>query len=131
MIATEPAFAPVPPPPPPPRRAPRSAVETSLRWLGLAAGVATAAGAFVVAGFVALACGCVGDETTGICAEHAAIVPPLEWVVFLTAVISPLAGGVATFVRRQGRWVAGGAAVACAMTWLMFDLARTQSGLLG
>jgi hypothetical protein len=132
MIATEPAWKPQINRSEPPAGSigERPAVKSAVRALNIVGGVAVAAVAFVFVGLVAALSGCVGDESTGICVDHAGLVPVLEWAIFLTAVIAPLAGGIVAFIRREVLWLLAGTVTAGAMFYFMVELANGQTGLL-
>lgn len=108
----------------------RPAVKGAVRALNIVGGVAVAAVACVFVGLVAAFSGCVGNETSGICVDNAGLVPVLEWAIFLTAVIAPLAGGIVAFIRREALWLLAGTVTAGAMFYLMVELANGQTGLL-
>jgi hypothetical protein len=109
----------------------RPAVKGTLRALSLVAGVASAAVAFVVVGFFAAFLGCVGEETTGLCVHHAGLVPWLEWLIVVTATVAPLAGAVASFVKRNPFWLIAGVTTAVLMGYAMQAVSAGQTGLLG
>lgn len=102
-----------------------------LRALNVVAGAIVSFVAFVVVGLYAVAQGCEGDETHGLCADHAGLVPVLEWPIFVIAVLAPLAGGIAGCVTRRPRWLAAGVGVAIAMFGLisLVSLGQTQLSL--
>jgi hypothetical protein len=93
----------------------RPVLSTTLRWLSVACGLAVAAAAFVVVGWIAVLAGCAGSESRGLCATHPGLVPATEWAIFLTAVLAPLGGGIATFVAQRARWLGTGVAIAVLM----------------
>ena len=105
-------------------------VRATLRGLHVVAGIVMSAVAYLAVGLVAALQGCVGDETSGLCAGSAWLVPVLEWPIFLVAVIAPLAGGIAAFVARRPRWLALGVALAGAMFLLMLVVSAGQTSTL-
>jgi hypothetical protein len=103
----------------------------ALRGLILATGVVVAALAFAFVGFVALLWGCGGSETHGLCAGHAGLIPWLEWPVFVGAVLAPLAGGIAGFVRRDGYPLGLGVLLAILLALVELALTSGQTMLSG
>jgi hypothetical protein len=108
----------------------RPAVRATLRALYLVAGLAIACIAFVIVGFWAALLGCVGEETRGLCVDTAWLVPVLEWPIFVGAVVAPLAGGIASYVRRDGVWLIFGVLATILMGGLMAVVSTGQTGLL-
>lgn len=132
MIATEPAWKPQVN-----RSEPgegdfwqKPAVRGTLRALSLVAGIAVAAVAFAVIGFWGAVLGCVGEETTGLCASAPGLVPVLEWPIVIIATLAPFAGGIATFQKRGSHWLVGGVMIAILMGALMAAVSTGQTGLL-
>jgi hypothetical protein len=103
----------------------------ALRALVLATGVVVAAVAFVFVGFVALVWGCSGSETRGLCAGQPGLVAVVEWPVFTGAVLAPLAGGIAGFVRRDAYWPAVGVLLAFLLAIIEVALTTGQTMLTG
>jgi hypothetical protein len=87
--------------------------------------------AFVVVGFFAVFLGCVGGETTGLCVHHAGLVAWLEWPIVVTATVAPLAGAVASFVKRNPFWLIAGVTTAVLMGYAMQAVSAGQTGLMG
>ena len=108
----------------------RPAVKATLRALNLVGGLVFSALAFVVVGLIAALGACLGDETSGLCAGNAGLVPVLEWPIFVVAALAPLAGGVAAFVTRRPRWLALGVGLAAVMFFLMLVVSTGQSSVL-
>jgi hypothetical protein len=108
----------------------RPAVKGTLRALNLVGGLAVAAAAFVCVGFIAAVMGCMGEETQGLCAGSAWLVPVLEWPIFVVSVLAPLAGGIAAFVTRRPRWLVLGVALAALMFLLEIAISTGQSSYL-
>ena len=108
----------------------RPGVKATLRALNLVGGLVFSALAFVVVGLAAALTGCLGGETSGLCAGHPELVPVLEWPIFLVAVLAPLAGGVAAFAQRRPRWLALGVGLAVVMFVLMLAVSHGQTGVL-
>lgn len=132
MLATQPAWKPQIT-----RDAPREGafsrrpfVKGTLRALNLVVGIAAAAAAFVVVGLWAALRGCVGVETRGLCVDAAWLVPVLEWPIFAAAVAAPLAGAVASFVRRDPFWLVAGVVTSVAMGGLIALVSTGQTSLL-
>ena len=121
MITTGPEWKPQSKPTAPYDRTPmqRPGVKATLRALNVVGGAIVAFVAFVVVGLYAALQGCQGEETTGLCVNHAGLVPVLEWPLFVVAVIAPLAGGIAGGLTRRPRWLAVGVAVAVGMFALL------------
>jgi len=109
----------------------RPAVRGTLRALNLLAGFAVAFIAFVLVGAWAAFLGCVGEETHGLCANSAWLVPVLEWPIFVISVLAPLAGGIASYVKRHPYWLCVGVLTAIVMGFLMAAVSTGQTGLLG
>ena len=107
----------------------RTFVKASLRALNVVAGALMSFVAFLVVGLYAAMQGCQGEETTGLCVNHAGLVPVLEWPIFVIAVIAPLAGGIAGCVTRRPRWLAVGAGVSVVMCALIGLVSTGQSDL--
>lgn len=133
MFATEPAWKPQIN-----RRAPHEGafsqhptVKGALRALNLVAGFTVALAGFVVVGFYAALLGCVGEETHGLCVNSAWLVPWLEWPIVAAAVAAPLAGGIASFVKRDPVWLVLGVVTTFAMGGLMGIVSTGQTALLG
>jgi hypothetical protein len=105
----------------------RPAVRATVRALNVVGGAILSFFAFVLVGLYAALQGCQGEETTGLCVNHAGLVPVLEWPIFVIAAIAPLAGGIAACVTRRPRWLAVGAAVAVVMAALMGLVATGQT----
>ncbi len=103
----------------------------TLRVLALVTGLAVAAVACVFVGFVALLWGCSGAEIRGLCAGHANLVAVVEWPVFTGAVLAPLAGGIAGFVRRDGYWLGLGVLLAFLLAFIEIALTTGQTMLTG
>ena len=97
----------------------RRGVKATLRALNVVGGTIMSFVALVVVGLYAAVQGCQGEEATGLCVNHAGLVPVLEWPIFVVAVIAPLAGGIAACVTRRPRWLAVGVAVAVVMFALL------------
>ena len=108
----------------------RPALKATLRALNLVGGLVFSALAFVVVGLTAALAACYGEETSGLCAGHAGLVPVLEWPIFVVAVLAPLAGGIAAFVTRRPRWLALGVGLAGLMFVLMLTVSNGQSSVL-
>ena len=108
----------------------RPAVKATLRGLNLVGGLVFSGLAFVVVGLTAGLAACLGEETSGLCAGNAWLVPVLEWPIFVVAVLAPLAGGIAAFVRRRPRWLAVGVGLAVVMFILMLAISNGQSSVL-
>lgn len=110
----------------------RPVVKGTLRALNLVGGIVVALMAFVVVGVYAALQHCGGEETRGLCVDHAGLVPVLEWPIFVLAVLAPFAGGIASFVTRRPRWLGIGILVAVAMFGLMgiVSTGQTQYELL-
>jgi hypothetical protein len=108
----------------------RPAVRATLRALYLVGGFAVACGAFFVVGFWAALLGCVGEETRGLCVHTAWLVPVLEWPIFVAAVVAPLAGGIASYLKRDPVWLTVGIMAAFVMGGLMALVSTGQTGLL-
>ena len=108
----------------------RPAVKATLRALNLVGGLVVSALAFVVVALTAALADCLGDETTGLCAGNAGLVPVLEWPIFVVAILAPLAGGIAAFVTRRPRWLALGVSLAVVMFALMLAVSQGQSSVL-
>ena len=105
----------------------RPAVKATLRALHLVGGVVVAFVAFVIVGVLAAVQACEGEETHGLCVDHAGLVPILEWPIFVLAVLAPFAGGIASFVVRRPRWLGLGVCVAVAMFLLMIAVSSGQT----
>lgn len=105
----------------------RPFVTATLRVLNLVAGTIAAFLAFVIVGLYGALQTCVGEETRGLCVDHAGLVPVLEWPIVALAAIAPFAGGVAAFVLRQPRWLGVGIAVAVVMFALMSLVSTGQT----
>ena len=103
----------------------------ALRALVLATGAVVAAVAFVFVGFVALVWGCSGSETHGLCAGHAGLVAVVEWPTFTGAVLAPLAGGIAGFVRRDAYWLGVGVLLAFLLAVIEVAVTTGQTMLTG
>ncbi len=103
------------------------AVKATVRALNVVAGTIVAFVAFVVVGLYGALLGCEGEETRGLCAGHAGLVPVLEWPIFALAVLAPFAGGIVAFVKRQPRWLLLGTAVAVLMLGLMALVSTGQT----
>lgn len=50
--------------------------------------------------------------------------------IFVTAVLAPLAGAIASFLRREPRWLCAGALTAAVMGAFMAAVSTGQTGLL-
>lgn len=105
-------------------------VKGTLRALNLVFGFAVSAVALVVVGLTAAFLGCVGEETSGLCAGSAWLVPVLEWPIFVAAVAAPFAGGIASFIRRDPVWLVAGIVTSVVMGLLMAAVSTGQTGLL-
>ena len=108
----------------------RPAVRATLRALYVVAGVAVAAAALVVVGFYAALFGCFGVETDGLCASASWLVPWLEWPIFLTAVIAPLAGGIVSYRERTPLWLCCGVLTSVGMAVLIALVSSGQTSAL-
>jgi hypothetical protein len=108
----------------------RPAVKGTLRALNLVGGLAVATAAFVCVGFLAAVMGCQGEETQGLCAGSAWLVPVLEWPIVVLSVLAPLAGAIAAFVTRRPRWLGLGTAVAVLMFLAEIAVSTGQSSYL-
>jgi len=106
------------------------AVRATARGLNLVGGLAASALALLVVGVLAAWRDCLGEETHGLCAGSAWLVPVLEWPILAIAVLAPLAGGVAAFATRRPRWLALGVGMAFVMLLLMLAVATGQTGRL-
>jgi hypothetical protein len=109
----------------------RPAVKGALRALNLIGGFAVALVAFFVVGAWAALLGCVGEETRGLCVDNAWLVPVLEWPIFVIAVVAPLAGAVASFVKREPTWLFIGTLAAVLMGGAIAAVSTGQTGLMG
>lgn len=107
----------------------RPGVVTALRGLYVVIGAVGAAVAFAVTGFMAAIADCSG-EATGLCTNHAGLVPVIEWAIVLTAFAAPLAGGIVACIRREWAWIVVGLFVAAVMFVLTVVVAEGQTGLL-
>ena len=105
----------------------RPRVKATLRALNVVGGAIVSFVALVVVGLYAALQGCQGEETTGLCVNHAGLVPVLEWPIFVIAVIAPLAGGIAGCVTRRPRWLAAGVAAAVVVFALMSLVSTGQT----
>jgi hypothetical protein len=105
----------------------RPAVKATLRALNIVGGTFAAFAAFVVVGLYAGLQNCEGEETHGLCVDHAGLVPILEWPIFVLSVLAPFAGGIASFVTRRPRWLGLGVAVAFVMFGLMGVVSEGQT----
>ena len=107
----------------------RRRVVIAVRAAAVLVGVAGAFAGLVVAGLLALLADC-GDGATGLCTNHAGLVPIVEWAIVIAAFAAPLAGGIASCWRKQWQWLAGGLAVATAMAGLAAIVASGQHSVL-
>ena len=101
----------------------------ALRGAAVLVGVAGALAGLVVAGLLSLLAGC-GDGATGLCTNHAGLVPVIEWAIVIAAFAAPLAGGIASCWRKQWQWLAGGLVVAAAMALLAIIVSSGQHSVL-
>ena len=85
--------------------------------------------AFVIVGLYGAAQHCAGEETKGLCAGHADLVPVLEWPIFVLSVLAPFAGGIAAFVTRRPRWLLVGVTGAVVMFALMGLVSMGQTSV--
>jgi hypothetical protein len=107
----------------------RPGVITTVRSLYVVVGVIGAVGALLATGFLAAMADCSSDAT-GLCTNHAGLVPVLEWALVLVAFAAPLAGGILACVRKQWPWLVLGLFIAAAMFQLTLVVSQGQTGLL-
>lgn len=129
MVSTEPIWETQIKPTTPPEGTlwQRPAVRATVRALNVVGGAILSFVAFVFVGLYAALQGCQGEETSGLCVNHAGLVPVLEWPIFVIATVAPLAGGIAACVTRRPLWLAVGAIVAVVMAALMGLVATGQT----
>lgn len=85
----------------------RRAVTMAMRCLAVLIGAVGAGVALFVSTLYAVFSVCDADST-GLCTHFAPAVPALEIVLVLLAGVAPLAGGIATCVRRDWGYLAAG-----------------------
>jgi hypothetical protein len=107
----------------------RPGVVTAVRSLYVVVGAVGAAIALLATGFMAGFSDCSG-EATGLCTNHAGLVPVIEWALVLAAFAAPLAGGIVACIRKEWPWIVVGLFTAWGMFALTAMVAQGQTGLL-